>query len=331
MHFVEKPGTSVEAMHRITVQASKDLRAIPGVRNFGSHIGRAEVADEVVGPNFTELWISIDPDVDYAGDASKQIEDVVDGYPGLYRDVLTYLRERIKEVLTGAERDASSCGSTAPTCDVLRAKAKEVETAMADVPGVDQPEGRAAGAGAADRGPAAARGGRALRPDRRATSAAPSTTLLKGTKVGEVYRGAEEVRRGRVGRAGRARPTCTALRALPIDTPAGRAGAARRRGRRARSCRRPTRSSARTASRRLDVTCNVAGPRPRLASPARSRRRCGELPFDREYHPEFLGEYAGPAGVDAAAATRWRRWRWSASCCCCTSTSSRGGRRCSSR
>ena len=37
----------------------------PACSNFGSHIGRAEVADEVVGPNFTELWISIDPDVDY--------------------------------------------------------------------------------------------------------------------------------------------------------------------------------------------------------------------------------------------------------------------------
>ncbi len=62
MHWVEKPGTSLEAMNRITIRASKELRAIPGVRNFGSHIGRAEVADEVVGPNFTELWISIDPE-----------------------------------------------------------------------------------------------------------------------------------------------------------------------------------------------------------------------------------------------------------------------------
>src|SRR5262249_46587660 len=36
MHFVEKPGTSIEAMHRITARASKELRSIPGVRNFGS-------------------------------------------------------------------------------------------------------------------------------------------------------------------------------------------------------------------------------------------------------------------------------------------------------
>ena len=101
MHWVEKPGTSLDAMRRITVRASQELRAIPGVRNFGSHIGRAEVADEVVGANFTELWISLDPTSTTKPTVAK-IQAVVDGYPGLTRDLLTYLRERIKEVLTGA-------------------------------------------------------------------------------------------------------------------------------------------------------------------------------------------------------------------------------------
>ena len=71
MHWVEKPGTSLEAMTRITLRASRELRAIPGVRNFGAHIGRAEVADEVVGVNFTELWISLDPSVDYDAAPSR--------------------------------------------------------------------------------------------------------------------------------------------------------------------------------------------------------------------------------------------------------------------
>src|SRR5207245_3463709 len=92
MHWLEKPGTSLEAMRRITVNVSKELRAVPGVRNFGSHIGRAEVADEVVGPNFTELWISVDPNADHAP-AMKKVQEIVDGYPGLYRDVQTYLKE----------------------------------------------------------------------------------------------------------------------------------------------------------------------------------------------------------------------------------------------
>ena len=88
-------------LKRITERVSRELREIPGVRNFGAHIGRAEVADEVVGVEFTELWVSLDPEVDYRS-AVARIQEVVDGYPGLFRDVLTYLKERIKEVLTGA-------------------------------------------------------------------------------------------------------------------------------------------------------------------------------------------------------------------------------------
>ena len=134
MHWVEKPGTSLDAMRRITVQASRELRTIPGVRNFGAHIGRAEVADEVVGTNFTELWISLDPKVDYTATVAR-IQSVVDGYPGLYRDLLTYLKERIKEVLTGASATIV-VRVYGPELDVLREKAQQVAAAIRDVPGV---------------------------------------------------------------------------------------------------------------------------------------------------------------------------------------------------
>ncbi|XUJ37559.1 efflux RND transporter permease subunit [Bradyrhizobium japonicum] len=52
MHWVTSPDTSLPEMLRITTRASKELRAIPGVRNFGAHIGQAFAADEVVGVNF---------------------------------------------------------------------------------------------------------------------------------------------------------------------------------------------------------------------------------------------------------------------------------------
>ncbi|MCA1562313.1 MAG: hypothetical protein LC804_19250 [Acidobacteria bacterium] len=44
----QKPGTSLP-MQRITVQAAKELMAVPGVQTFGAHLERAEAADEVVG------------------------------------------------------------------------------------------------------------------------------------------------------------------------------------------------------------------------------------------------------------------------------------------
>ena len=41
MHWISAPGTSVGEERRIVTQASRELTAIPGVRNFGSHIGQA--------------------------------------------------------------------------------------------------------------------------------------------------------------------------------------------------------------------------------------------------------------------------------------------------
>ena len=103
MHWVTKPGTSLDEMNRITIAASRELRAVPGVQNFGAHVGRAVAADEVVGINFAENWISVHPDADYDATVAK-IQEVVDGYPGLYRDVMTYLKERVREVLDRLQR-----------------------------------------------------------------------------------------------------------------------------------------------------------------------------------------------------------------------------------
>src|SRR4029450_11889423 len=41
VHWVSQPGTSADEMRRTTLAVSKELREIPGVRNFGAHIGQA--------------------------------------------------------------------------------------------------------------------------------------------------------------------------------------------------------------------------------------------------------------------------------------------------
>ena len=285
MHWVEKPGTSLEAMTRVTVQASKELRAIPGVRNFGSHIGRAEVADEVVGPNFTELWISLDPKVDYDATVQK-VQEVVDGYPGLYRDLLTYLKERIKEVLTGASATVV-VRIFGPDMAVLRDKAQEVNKAMTGVPGVTslkvEPQVLVPQLQVRLRPEAAANFGLTPGAVRRA-----ATTLVKGLKVGEVYK-EQKVYDVAVWGVEKVRTDIQSLREMLIETPGG---ARVPLGDVADIQIVPTPNEIKRegASRRIDVTCNVAGKD--LGSVAREiEKRVGAVTFDRGYHPEFLGEY----------------------------------------
>jgi Cu/Ag efflux pump CusA len=134
MHWLTKPGTSWPEMNRITIQASKELRTIPGVRNFGAHIGQALIMDEVVGMYFGENWISVDPSVDY-DETVDVIQATVDGYPGLFRDVLTYLKERIREVLTGTS-EAIVIRIYGHDLDVLHHKASEVRDALDGIPGI---------------------------------------------------------------------------------------------------------------------------------------------------------------------------------------------------
>ena len=328
MHFVEKPGTSVEAMHRITVQASKDLRAIPGVRNFGSHIGRAEVADEVVGPNFTELWISIDPDADY----QATVEEDRGRRRRLSRPVPRRADVSARADQGGADRrqrDASSCACTAPTWTCCARRPRRSRRRWPTVPGRDQPEGRAAGAGAADRGAAAARGGRALRPD-------------AGPRPPGVDDAAQGARRSARSTRGRRSSTWSsgACRRCATDLAALRA-LADRHARPARRCAwatwptwpivpTPNEIKRENASRRLDITCNVQGRD--LGSVAREiEAKVQAAPVRPRVPPGVPGRVRRPAGIDAAGSTRWRRWPWSASCCCCTSIFRRGGRRCSSR
>src|SRR3954452_21908898 len=102
MHWVSAPGTSLGDMERTTVAVSKEVRMIPGVKSFGAHIGQARLGEEIAGVNLGENWVSIDRNADYAATLA-QVQAVADKYPGMYRDVQTYLGERIEEVLTGAK------------------------------------------------------------------------------------------------------------------------------------------------------------------------------------------------------------------------------------
>ncbi|HEX6485071.1 MAG TPA: efflux RND transporter permease subunit, partial [Nocardioidaceae bacterium] len=218
VHWISAPGTSAAEERRTTVRVSKELRAIPGVRSFGSHIGQAFLGEEVVGVNFGESWISLDDSADL-DETLARIHEVTDKYPGLYRDVLTYLNERIEEVLTGA-KEPIVVRIYGQNLHIIRDKATEVEEALADVEGLDdlhadfqadvpQIEVKVKLAQAARYG---------LKPGdvRRAAS-----TMIAGEEVGDIFRGGKAYDTV-VWSTPQTRNDVSDIGRLPIDTPSGR-------------------------------------------------------------------------------------------------------------
>ncbi len=285
MHWVEKPGTSLDALSRSTINVSRELRAIPGVRNFGAHLGRAEVADEVVGPNFCELWVSVEPEADF-DETLARIQHVIDQYPGIYRDVLTYLKERIKEVLTGASASIV-VRLYGPELETLRSKAAEVRDAIQEIEGVAdlhvEQQTLVPQIMITLKPDAATMFGMTAGDIRR-----PTTTLLQGRKVGEIYE-QQMVFDVAVRGEDRLREDPHSLDELLIDVPTG--GQVRL-GDIADIIIVPAPNEIKreSASRRIDITCNAKGRD--LGSVARDiRAKVDTLSFDRGYHPEFLGEF----------------------------------------
>ncbi len=285
MHWVTQPGTSHEEMRRVTLDASTELRAIPGVRNFGAHIGRALASDEVVGINFTENWVSIDPQVDYDSTV-HEIQTVVDGYPGIRRDVQTYLKERVKEVLTGTS-EAIVVRIFGPELATLRELAAEIEGRMSRIDGlidlhtelqVEIPQIEIE----VDLAVAERYG---IKPgDVRRTAAA----YISGTEVGDYYT------RGRaldvaVWSTPDVRNSLTSLRELLLDTGSGQhvflddvADV--------RIVSTPNEIERENGARRIDVLANVSG-RDLGSAVAEVDDQVDEVNFPLEYRAELLGEF----------------------------------------
>jgi CzcA family heavy metal efflux pump len=285
MHWVTDPSTGHPEEKRITIQASEELTAIPGVRNFGSHIGQALLADEVVGVNFGENWISVDPDADY-DETVASIQEVVAGYPGVFRDVQTYLKERIREVLTGSS-EAVVVRIYGEDLDELRARADEVQQILTEVDGlveehvdliVNVPQIQVT----VDLEAAQSYG---VKPGDVRRAAA---TLVAGEEVGDIYRGgkAYDVQ---VWSTPETRESLTSIEQLPIDTP--------RDGQvmlgelaEVKIVATPNAIERDNGSRRIDVGANVSGGD--LGAIVEDvEDRLAQVEFPLGYHAELLGEH----------------------------------------
>jgi CzcA family heavy metal efflux pump len=285
IHWITIPGTSAEEQQRITLRVSQDLRSVPGVRTFGAHIGQAYQGEEIVGVNFGEAWITVDPDVDYATTLAA-IRTVIERYPGLYRDVQTYLNERIEEVLTGA-KEPIVVRIYGQDLDVLRTTAAQVQHQLATIPGivddhvdlqVDTPQIRVE----VDLAKAARYG---LKPGDIRRAAA---TIVAGEEVGDIHRDGK-VYGVWVWSTPGTRANVARIADIPIDTPAG----AQVRLRDVASVTVepvPNLIERNKDSRRIDVLANVNGRD--LGSVINDiKKSLKGMTFPRGYHFEILGEF----------------------------------------
>ena len=285
MHWLTTPSASNSEEVRVSQLACKELMTIPGVNNCGSHIGQAMAADEVVGVNFGENWISVDPSVDYDKTLAA-VEEVVYGYPGIIRDVQTYLKERIREVLTGTGY-AMVVRVYGDDLDILREEADKVKNILAGIEGT-------VGAKVALQTKipqmnievdleAAQRYG--LKPGDVRRAAA---TLVAGEEVGDVYRDgkAYDVQ---VWSPPAMRTSVTDIENLPLDTPGGT------RIRLADVAKVSVESTPNAiqrseGSRRLDVSANVKeGDLGKVAQQLEAEM--ASVDFPTGYSATILGEY----------------------------------------
>jgi CzcA family heavy metal efflux pump len=278
-------GTSYPEMTRITTLASRELRALPGVRNVAASIGRAILGDQIVDVNSAQFAISMDPAADYDATVSA-IQKVASGYPGIRSEVQTYLKETTRQVLTGSSSDIV-VRIFGPQLDVLRSKAEEVRQALSHIDGtsnvqtelqVEQPQ--------VDIQVDLAKAQRyGIKPGdvRRAAS-----TLVAGIEAGSLFQD-EKVFQVIVWGTPQTRQSLTSIRNILIDTPNG--GQVRL-GDIATVSIAPTANVIQheTVSRRIDVSVNVRGRDPD-AVVNDIQQRLSTIKFPLEYRAEVLGAY----------------------------------------
>jgi CzcA family heavy metal efflux pump len=286
VHVISSPGTSIQEEERVILRLSADLRRIPGVRNdFGSHIGQAFLGGEVVGVNFGECWISIDPNADY-DQTLAAVERVVNSYPGVYHNVTTYLNERIEEVLTGS-KEPIVVRIYGQDLGVIRQKSLELQHRLGAIAGiaddhtdllVDEPQIQVQ----VDLAKAAKYG---LKPGDVRRAAA---TLVAGEEVGDIFRQGKAYDTVVWSTPG-TRGDVQAISALPIDVPAG--GVVRLGDVAAVTIASvPNVIERENDSRRIDVAANVKG-RDLGSVVGDVKKAIAGTGVPRGYHAELLGEY----------------------------------------
>lgn len=284
VHMVGLPGSALSESVRSGEKVAEALLKIPGIVSVAQKAGRAELGDEVVGAEASELDVQLSP---ATGSVTGKVEEVrqrLAGFPGFSFAVNQFLAERIEEVI-GGETAPVVASVYGPELDVLREKGAEIARLMASIPGA-----RDIQVGTETNIPQIV-----IRFDRGKASQTGVTveelqaavaTAFEGTKVNEIFSG-QQIVPVVVRYPEESRGDLDAIRSLPIRTAAGVLPLQALADVTVRDA--PNAISRQGGQRRLLVTCSVEGSVNRYSTRLNDRLR--SLPLPPGYSVELSGDY----------------------------------------
>jgi len=140
-HFVLQvssaiPGTSLDEMLALGRRISAEVLALPYVKSIEQQVGRAELGEDTWGPHRSEFHIELKPDAKVAQNAAQEaLRGILEHYPGIQSEVVTFLGDRISESLSG-ETAQVAIKVFGDDLDALDATGEKVVAALGKVKGI---------------------------------------------------------------------------------------------------------------------------------------------------------------------------------------------------
>jgi CzcA family heavy metal efflux pump len=127
------PGTSLEESDRMVTGIDRRLAEIPGVNAVVRRTGRAERDEHAHGVNRSEIVVTVQPG-HTKEEILRGIDAVLKDVPSLRTEVGSPIGHQLSHVLSGTQA-AIAINVFGDDLDTLRQIAKEVESALQDLPG----------------------------------------------------------------------------------------------------------------------------------------------------------------------------------------------------
>ncbi len=132
-HTLFLPGTSLSESERMGARISNELLKNPTVASVAQQIGRAELADDTEGTEYSEFHIKLRPNADQE-EAESEIRKIFAEFPGFSFSMNSFLAERMEEILAGSTGQVV-IKVFGDNLDTLDQKAREIAATLGGVKG----------------------------------------------------------------------------------------------------------------------------------------------------------------------------------------------------